>query len=187
MTERGQPSSSCLGLAKRSRRMQQRAVDYFSSQVLLRKDMALFMLIDYQSRNSLVGRDHSGSGRWRDLAAGKQLWVGRGAVVLGLGPCASDGLFLGMWFVPQEPVYLHNRLRGQLAQHLEENGVVGSLKKGMEFEGMNLEEPEEQHRGPSGRERVKAVPVLPCHPRAAHVQSEDLVVSDLTGPFWVGQ
>lgn len=98
-----------------------------------------------------------------------------------------DGLFLGMWFVPQEPVYLHNRLRGQLAQHLEENGMVGSLKKGMKFEGMTLEDAGEQHRGPSARERVTAVPVLPCHPGTSHLQSEDFVVSDFTGPFWVGQ
>lgn len=29
-----------------------------------------------------------------------------------------------MWFVPQESVYLCDGLRGQLAQHLEENQVV---------------------------------------------------------------
>lgn len=111
------------------------------------------------------------------MASGNQFWVGRGVAAPDLGLCAPDRLFLGMRFVPQEPVYLHNRLRGQLAQHLEENGVVGSLKMDLKFEGLNFEDPREQHRGPSGRERVTAVPVLPCHPGASHVQSEGLVVS----------
>lgn len=43
--EREQPNSSCLGLARRFRKAQQRAVDYFSSQAPLWKDMALFMRI----------------------------------------------------------------------------------------------------------------------------------------------
>lgn len=103
--------------------------------------------------------------------------MGSGAAAPDLGLCAPDRLFLGLWLVPQEPVYLHNRLRGQLAQHLEEDGVVGSLKKDVKFERLNLEDPREQHREPSGRERVTAVPLLPCHPRTSYLQREGLVVS----------
>lgn len=146
MAKRGWPSSSCLVLAKRPGRTQKGAADYFSFQAPLRKDMALFMRIDYRSRNSLVGGTTwlwqllGGIWSWRGLASGKQFWVGRRVAAPDLGLCAPDRLFLGMWFVPQEPVYLHNRLRGQLAQHLEENGVVGSLKKDLKFEGLHLED-----------------------------------------------
>lgn len=61
-----------------------------------------------------------------------------------------------MQFAPQKPVYLHHRLWGQLAQHLE-NGMVeravhaGSLK-GMNFEDTTFEDTGEQHSGPSNRE-----------------------------------
>lgn len=91
MAERGQPSSSCLGLAKRPRRTQQGAADYFSFQVPLRKDMALFMLIDYQSRNSLVGGGHSGSGRWRVFGCGEAVVGGRGCSDSGFGSLRPRG------------------------------------------------------------------------------------------------
>lgn len=96
-----------------------------------------------------------------------------------------------MRFAPQEPIYLHHRLRGQLTQHLKENGVeersihAGSLK-GMKFEGMKFEDPGEQPRGPGSRERVPAVP-LPHLVTLGPLQSEDLAVGDLTGLFSVGQ
>lgn len=47
----------------------------------------------------------------------------------------------------------------------------------MKSEGLTLEDPREQHRGPRGRGRVKAAPVLPCHPGTSHLQREGLVVS----------
>lgn len=112
-------------LAKRPGRTQEGAAGYFSSQAPLRKDMALFMRIDYRSRNSLVGGTtwlwqlRGGIWSWRGLASGTQFWVGRRVAAPDLGLCAPDRLFLGMWFVPQERVYLRHRLRGQLAQHLE--------------------------------------------------------------------
>lgn len=78
----------------------------------------------------------------------------------GLGRCARDRLLLGMRLVSQEPVYFHHRLWGQLAQHLEENGVVataghaGSLRQGMGFQygGSTTV-------GSSGKARAAAVPV----------------------------
>lgn len=75
-----------------------------------------------------------GSGAGGPRGEGGEVFHGLAAAP-GLGSCATDELFLGMRFVAQEPIYLHHRLRGQLAQHLEENGVVeravhaGSLKK----------------------------------------------------------
>lgn len=61
-----------------------------------------------------------------------------------------------MRFAPQEPVYLHHRLWGQLAQHLEigmvERAVHAVSLKGMNFEDMTFKDPGEQHSRPSSRE-----------------------------------
>lgn len=55
------------------------------------------------------------------------------------GACAPDGLFLGLRFVPQKPVYLHHRLRRQLAQHLEgKAGVEGTIHAGSPKTGMGF-------------------------------------------------
>lgn len=55
------------------------------------------------------------------------------------GACAPDGLFLGLRFVPQKPVYLHHRLRRQLAQHLEgKAGVEGTVHAGSPKTGMGF-------------------------------------------------
>lgn len=78
----------------------------------------------------------------------------------GLGPCAPDGLFLEMRFVAQEPFYLHHRLRGQLTQHLELNGVVErAVHAGLLNKGMRFENPGSRTAKPGGRERVAAVPL----------------------------
>lgn len=78
---------------------------------------------------------------WRDAgaggggeAAGQRFSVGAAAPLW--VPAPRDGLFLGMRFVPQKPVYLHHRLRRQLAQHLQEKPVVErTLKKGVRLQG----------------------------------------------------
>lgn len=61
-----------------------------------------------------------------------------------------------MRFVAQESVNLHHGLRSQLAQHLEEYGLLeravhaGSLEKGVRFKDPGR---------PTGRQRVAAVPL----------------------------
>lgn len=79
-----------------------------------------FVHEQHYSKPGLVSRrGHPGSGRFGD-GRGR----GTGEVVLGrvqrlvLVSAPHEGLFLGMQFVPQEPVYLHHRLRRQLAQYL---------------------------------------------------------------------
>lgn len=149
MAKRGWPSSSCLVLAKKAcKNAEGRSGLLFLLPHCRRIWLCSCVWIDYRSQNSLVGGTTwlwqllEGIWSWRrsGVASGKQYSVGRGVAAPDLGLYAPDRLFLGMWFVPQEPVYLHNSLRGQLAQHLEENGVVGSLKKDLKFEGLHLED-----------------------------------------------
>lgn len=65
-----------------------------------------------------------------------------------------------MRFVAQEPFYLHHRLRGQLTQHLELNGVVErAVHAGLLNKGMRFENPGSRTAKPGGRERVAAVPL----------------------------
>lgn len=91
-----------------------------------------------------------------------------------------------MRFVAQEPFYLHHRLRGQLTQHLQLNGVVERCR--VAEQGNEVGKPGEPHseaRWP-GKSRSCA-PASPSHPGTSHLPSEDIVVGDFTGPFWAGQ
>lgn len=91
----------------------------------------------YSKPELVSGRGYLGSGRclegygveWSGVEMGEKVGGREGkdscrdavwgwCSDIGLSLCARDGLFLGMRFVPQEPVYLHHHLRRQLAQHL---------------------------------------------------------------------
>lgn len=129
----------------------------------------------YSKPGLVSGRGRPDSGRCEEGSDREGGGGGCGEVGCALPfGCAPDGLLLGMQFVAQEPVYLHHCLRGQLAQHLEESGVVeravhaGSLKKGTRLKDLGS-----CTAGPGGRERVAAVPLprlvalepLMCKPR----------------------
>lgn len=128
MAERGWLGNSCPGSAGRPRRTQRAAAHYLPWRAPPRKDMALFMRSATRSpglvsgRASLVGgasrfRPRRGGIRGgRGAAAGRRSAAGAAAPLW--VPAPLDGLFLGMRFVSQKPVYLRHRLRRQLAQHL---------------------------------------------------------------------
>lgn len=126
-----------------------------------------------RSWNSLVGGValsqplRGGIRSGREAEAGTRFWGV--AAASDSGSCVPGGLFLGMRLVAQEPVYLHHRLRGQLIQHLELNGVMermvhaGSLKEGRRFEDPG---------SLTARRTHSCASALPSSPGTAHLQSE---------------
>lgn len=117
------------GISKKAWRSERREADgaLLSLSSPTAGNMALFMRIATRSRDSLGGgAPLAAAAAWRD--PGREGGGGGGGGGPGVGACAPDGLFLGRRLVPQKPVYLHHRLRRQLAQHLQGSQMFQQLR-----------------------------------------------------------
>lgn len=120
------------GISKRARRSaSRRAAHYFPSRAPLAEGYGFVHAHRYSKLGLVRGRGLPGGGRGVEGSGAG--WRQRREAVLGgcggpgAGACALDRLLLGMRLVPQEPVYLHHRLRGQLAQNLQGSQVFHQL------------------------------------------------------------